>query len=763
MERRAIAAEDAVRAEEDESQILAWRGEDDESLPIWAMAAEVESEAADGGAETGAIGPPTGLDHVQQTPGPSAASSGILGGRFLLMSAVGRGTLATTYRAIDQDSGREVALKLFDEQPSEHADFRARLLRLAGELASFDHPNIARVLDAGLAAGRLYLVTEWVEGRPLRTLLHPRERLGVEQAIALGAQVADALAAAHQRGLTHGSVHPHNLLVDDQGQVKVSDFAVTALAASLELVPLTGLAERAAYLAPEQILGGAPTPRSDVYALGSILYEALVGLPPFGGSNFLAMAAQRLVREPNSTRLVRADVPIEVDGALLRALAANPAERFGSAAEFRRALLEHGGLSPALEAYDSLAGADRRPSRPSRHTTLELLATLTPIAATLGVGLLAFLVYTLVLTRGLSLLQYAQVPDLRGRTLSEAVQLAHTAGLEVTLERVEGTDDTPRDVIVSQAPAPGERVLRASPVKLVVSGGFKTPDLRQMSEANARLVLVRSGWKVGRVQTRAAPGVAQGTVLDQRPAPGEMVPTRGEVTLVVAGDASAGGAAVVASSGGDPWEAVDDDERTSWQPTAPVPQWIELQLGTPITLGGMELVTAQPRQEPTSHEVWVTTSAGDFFPVHTFRDVTADGHRLRARLDQPVAGVVRVRVVTVLSSGGVGWREIRLYSGPPGEGQPVGPSGGGDEAPEQGTLIPAGPKPRVGLVANTDGQGVYLRRAPGSQERIRAWRDGTRLHLLDDERTVGGARWLAVKDPAGNQGWVPAHYVHPAE
>jgi serine/threonine-protein kinase len=681
--------------------------------------------------------------------GGLVAASRPLAGRYLIHNMLGQGVLATTYRAIDQDSGREVAVKLFTDEASNHTEFRQQVLHLASRLAAFEHPNIAAVLDVGIEDGQLYLVAEFVEGHSLRALLRAEHRLGVERAVSIGVQAADGLTAAHQRGVIHGDLTPENVLIDQAGRVKLVDFGLVTLGVRLGLLPVHGLAQRAAYLSPEQVMGSAPGRRSDIYALAVVLYEALVGAPPFGGGNFLALASQRLVREPESLhRLVR-DIPLAVDSAIARALAPNPSERYQSAAEFRTALLEREVALQVAEPLDSLTFTDRRPRPARRRPTLEALAVATPVLGTLGIGLVAFLVYTLFLADGFSFLHYARVPDLSGRTLTEAVQLARTAGLDVTVDQIQGTDDQPRDMVVAQVPPAGERALRATPVKLVVSGGIRTPDLRNMTLNNARAFLLRNSWKLGPVQTQAAPGVAPGTVVGQRPAPGEVVPNKTEVTIIVSGGNVGERTQVSASSGQDPGAATDGNEQTAWNPAGPAPQWIELDVRSPITLSSLELVPSQPREEPTIHEIWATTLSGDFLPVYTYRGTTADGQKMLVRLDQPVDDVVRVRVVTVMTGGGVGWREIRLLSDAASDASPEGEQPG----------AASGEQPTFVVVANTGGSGVYVRRTAEGGERVRAWPDTTRFQLRGEERDVNGQKWVAVTDPAGNQGWVPAQYV----
>ncbi|MBI4491808.1 MAG: protein kinase, partial [Chloroflexi bacterium] len=590
-----------------------------------------------------------------------------LGGRYILEGPLSRGALATTYRAIDQDSGRTVAVKLFDEQAGEQHQFRERLLRLASQLATLDHPNIAAVLDAGVQDGRPYLVTELVEGdlaegKSVRTLLIEQGHLPVERAVTIGAQVAEGLAHAHQRGIIHGDLRPENVVVGANGQVKLLDFSLTHLAVTCGLLSLEALAERAAYLSPEQVMGAAPTVRSDTYSLAVMLYEALAGAPPFAGANLLAIASQRLVREPASLRRVRPDVPLELDNVILRALAPNPIERHGSAIEFRAALLERelALQSPAL--HDLEVARDGRPVRP-RRSRLEHIALLAPALATAAVGTLAFLFYMLVLPQVLSLFQFAQVPDLGGHSLADAAQLARAAGLDVSIDSLQPSEDKPKDTVIGQLPPAGSRASRTAPVKLVVSAGIQTPDLRGMNLNEARALLVRRGWKPGAIETQLVQGAAPGTVVGQKPGAGELVPEKGELSLSVAGGNYAEGAQISASAGKNPGLAVDGKEDTFWTASGPAPQWIEIDMKIPVTLGGLELVAAQQQSGPTIHEVWVTTKDGEYFAIDTLRGITRDRDKLVVRLNEPVPNVVRVKIHTALSAGDVGWREIRIVSG----------------------------------------------------------------------------------------------------
>lgn len=591
-----------------------------------------------------------------------AVAQKTLAGRYALEDRIQRSYLADTFRGTDLDSGRSVAVTVFSDRAGEHQQFRQRLLQLANALATFDHPSIAAVLDAGIIDGRPYVISELVEGQSLREVLEQTRRLPVERVVSIGTQVAEALAYAHQRGLIHGDLRPDNIVVGEHGKLKITDFGQTRLAVSFGLIPLDSLAESVPYLSPEQVMGSQPSQRSDIYSLAAILYEALAGLPPFGGTNALVAASQRLVREPASLRRARPDVPLELDNAILRALVPNPVERYRDANEFRAALLERELALQAAAMPAQWGGREERVILRPRRSILEHIAVAAPLFATLAVVAAAFLFYTLVMPKALSFVQFSAAPDLSGRPLAEAAQIARGVGLDVTVESLQPTNDQPKDVVLAQIPGPGTQLSHSSPIKLVISQGIRTPDVRQMSVNDARITLVRNGWKTGGVETQLAPGVPPGMVVGQKPGPGEVVPDKRDVVLIVSGGSQTAGAQLAASSGDDTRAAVDGDEQTYWMPTAPAPQWIELRLQSPIVVGAMELVPAQPRSEPTIVEIWVTMEGGEFLPIHTFRETTSDGQALRFKLDQPADRVVAVRVATTMSAGGVGWREIKVLA-----------------------------------------------------------------------------------------------------
>lgn len=273
--------------------------------------------------------------------------------------------MSEVWLAHDERLDRPVAVKVLDIRLSASGEFGDALDREARTIARLHHPNIVAVYDVGEHVGQRYLVMEYVHGSSLRDLLRLHGRLGLADVVRVGRQAAAALAHAHRQGVVHCDVKPENILVDEQGVVKVTDFGVA------EVVTRTMTADAArevlgtaVYLAPEVLQGERPGPASDVYALALTLYEAAAGRLPFQGPTPAAVAVQRLSTPPAPLRTLVPSAPPELESALARALALDPEQRYRSAAEFGSALGR-----VLVTASAPLVGAPRHPSPASGSRT----------------------------------------------------------------------------------------------------------------------------------------------------------------------------------------------------------------------------------------------------------------------------------------------------------------------------------------------------------------------------------------------------------
>ncbi|MGH2821906.1 MAG: serine/threonine-protein kinase, partial [Thermoleophilaceae bacterium] len=301
---------------------------------------------------------------------PAAPGSQVGGYRIEWLA--GRGGMGEVYRALDTRLERPVALKLLAPERADDQRFRERILRESRLAAGLDHPNVVPIYEAGEAEGRLFIAMRYVEGTDLKALLRRTGVLPPERAIGLAAQLADALDAAHARGLVHRDVKPSNVLIDDPGgrdHIYLADFGLTQSAS--DRGPADGqLMGTIDYVAPEQIRGEQVDGRADQYALGCLLYECLTGTLPFAGGSDVATIFAHLEEEAPPPSSVRPELPVELDTVLAQALAKEPDERYGSCRAF---------VAAAQEALGLDVGRERLPRRAA--TALAGLAAVLAVVA----------------------------------------------------------------------------------------------------------------------------------------------------------------------------------------------------------------------------------------------------------------------------------------------------------------------------------------------------------------------------------------------
>jgi len=259
--------------------------------------------------------------------------------RYELEELVGSGGMSSVYRAHDRLLDRTVALKVLHEHHLHDPEYVERFRREARSAAVLSHPNIVTVIDRGEHDGHQFIVFEYVGGENLKRLIEQRKPLPVATALELAIQIARGLSFAHRSGLVHRDVKPQNVLLNGDGQAKVTDFGI---ARSLDVqrgMTQTGtVLGTSDYIAPEQAQGKHVDEQTDVYSLGVVLYELLTGEVPFPGENFVAVAMQHINDPAPSVRAKRPDVPPRVDAAAQRAMAKDPSDRFPTMADFGREL-----------------------------------------------------------------------------------------------------------------------------------------------------------------------------------------------------------------------------------------------------------------------------------------------------------------------------------------------------------------------------------------------------------------------------------------
>ena len=264
----------------------------------------------------------------------------ILAGRYVLVEELGRGGMASVWRANDEVLDRPVAVKILHEHLAEDPSFRDRFNTEALAAARLTHPSIVNVFDTGDEGGLSFIVMELVEGRTLASLLETRGPLEPDRAIAIMLPVLGALQFSHDNGVVHRDVKPANILVADSGIVKVVDLGIARAAYAGADVTTTGrVLGSVPYLSPEQVQGTDVDRRSDVYACGVVLYEMLTGRKPFEAETELASAMMRLTRDPLPPRARRPGIPRPLEAVVMRAMSRRPEDRFPTAENMAAALV----------------------------------------------------------------------------------------------------------------------------------------------------------------------------------------------------------------------------------------------------------------------------------------------------------------------------------------------------------------------------------------------------------------------------------------
>ena len=485
------------------------------------------------------------------TPG-----EGTFANRYTVERPIARGGMADVYLARDQVLDRLVAVKVLFPEFARDPSFVERFRREAHSAASLNHPNIVGVYDWGQEHGTYFIVMEYVEGQSLRDVLRTQRTLPAVQAAAIGAEIADALAFAHAHGVVHRDVKPGNVLITPSGQVKVTDFGIAAnpTDAAQGLTQTGSVMGTATYFSPEQAQGFPVDGRTDVYALGVVLYEMVCGFPPFQADSPVAVAMKHVREQPMPPSQFVPDLPPDLDTVIMTALAKDVTARYQSADALRDDLVRFERGRPVAAPFAPLASADV----PTMAATAAAAPTQAgamwdepprrrwgPIIATIiGLGLLAALLVVLLVPQLRDQLlgntasasaPKVEVPDVTtgNPAFADAATRLKAAGFKVARTDVEAaTLDAGR--VVKQSPGAGELLAKGKVVTLQVVGSIVTlPNVVGQTFDQAQLALQSLKLTVQRSDMATTTQPA-GTVLAMSPVAGTKAARGTAVTLTVA-------------------------------------------------------------------------------------------------------------------------------------------------------------------------------------------------------------------------------------
>jgi len=294
----------------------------------------------------------------------------LLNNRYQLLERVGAGGMSDVFRARDLMLERSVAIKVLHENYSDDQAFQERFRQEARAAANLSHPNIVTVHDFGLDHGQLFIVMEHLPGKDLKTLLRQRGRYSVDDAIPLIVQACAGIGYAHRAGLVHCDIKPHNMIVTPDSRLKVTDFGIArALSTILPDERADVVWGSPQYFSPEQAVGEAPSPASDVYSLGVVLYEVLTGALPFTAPTSEELARLHLEAPPIPPSEYVPDIPSALEQIILKVLSKEPAARYRTADQLGRVLLRFGterdtARTPALSLTPEAVSTYQQPEPP---------------------------------------------------------------------------------------------------------------------------------------------------------------------------------------------------------------------------------------------------------------------------------------------------------------------------------------------------------------------------------------------------------------
>ena len=450
--------------------------------------------------------------------------------RYEILQVLGEGGMAFVYKARDTQLERFVAIKTLKPNYVNQETFVDRFKREAKTAANLNHPNIVQIFDWGIEE-EPYFVMEYIEGETLTSIISKNKTISLSDILFIGAQVSSGLHAAHQKGLVHRDIKPGNIMITPDGKVKVTDFGIVSLQNEESDITKTGsVLGTASYISPEQAQGKPVSIESDLYSLGTVLYELITGKTPFSGDSPISTATKHLTEKPEKLSTYRKDLPRGVENAILKLLEKATYDRFKSAEDLRATLLQQRKMLQSEQTRENLVDLTN-PKIKLRFTLPALL---------LSVGVVIGTIWTLTkvfdglpVDGGVQTL--VEIPDLTGSEQAQALQDLQSLGFKVGIENAADSSVPAGSVIRTQPPS-NTIINPESLVTIIVSVGpeaFPIPYILDIETERAIYVVEESGFILGQLLEVNDNNIPRGFVISQNPVAGTKMSPGSSVDLVV--------------------------------------------------------------------------------------------------------------------------------------------------------------------------------------------------------------------------------------
>ena len=450
--------------------------------------------------------------------------------RYEIVEILGEGGMAFVYKARDKQLQRDVAIKTLKPNYVNQEKFVDRFRREAQTAANLNHPNIVQIFDWGIE-DEPYFVMEYIEGNTLTSIISGNRTVGLNDILYIGSQVANGLKEAHKRGLVHRDIKPGNIMITPDGKVKVTDFGIVSLQNEESDITKTGaVLGTASYISPEQAQGKPVSFESDLYSLGTVLYELIAGKPPFTGDSPIATATKHLTDKPEKLSNYRKDIPKALENAILKLLEKKPSDRFKSAEDLRALLLQQRKQIQINQTQENLVDL----TNPKIKFRFTLPALIISVALVFGtVWALSNVFDGLPVDGGAPTL--VEIPDLTGSEQAQALNDLQSLGFIVGIENAADSSVPAGFVITTQPPA-NTITNPDTLVTIIVSVGpeaFPIPYVVDLEVARGVYVIKESGFQVGQQLEINDDNIPRGFIISQNPIAGTKMSPDSTVDLVI--------------------------------------------------------------------------------------------------------------------------------------------------------------------------------------------------------------------------------------
>ncbi|MDA2947137.1 MAG: PASTA domain-containing protein [Actinomycetota bacterium] len=450
--------------------------------------------------------------------------------RYEILEILGEGGMAFVFKARDMQLERFVAIKTLKPNYVNQETFVDRFKREAKTAANLNHPNIVQIFDWGIE-DEPYFVMEYIEGNTLTSIIAKKRTISLSDILFIGAQVSSGLHAAHQKGLVHRDIKPGNIMITPDGKVKVTDFGIVSLQNEESDITKTGsILGTASYISPEQAQGKPVSIESDLYSLGTVLYELITGKAPFSGDSPISTATKHLTEKPEKPSLFRRDLPKGVETAILKLLEKATYDRFKSAEDLRATLLQQRKALQSEQTRENLVDLTN-PKVKLRFTLPALIVSIGVVFGTIWTLTQVF--DGLPVDGGAPTL--VEIPDLTGSEQAQALEDLQNLGFKVGIEN-SADASVPAGSVIRTQPSSNTVINPDSLVTIIVSVGpeaFPIPYILDIETERAIYVVEESGFTLGQLLEVNDENIPRGFVISQNPVAGTKMSPGSAVDLVV--------------------------------------------------------------------------------------------------------------------------------------------------------------------------------------------------------------------------------------